>query len=104
MTKSSNYLKLRAALGRSVDLVDVQESTATAGIAMASVGSGIAVFPGYVQPFAKMLGVKCVPIVTPVISHELFIGVRRQPSNHAPIHLIRDAIVRAIVRQCGHLW
>lgn len=103
MTKSSNYLKLRAALGRSVDLVDVQESTATAGIAMASVGSGIAVFPGYVQPIAKVLGVKCVPIVAPAIPHELYIGVRRQPSSSAPIHLVRDAIARAVAQQCQHL-
>ncbi len=37
MTKSSNYLRLRATLGKGVDLVDVQESTtATAGLAMAS--------------------------------------------------------------------
>jgi DNA-binding transcriptional LysR family regulator len=104
MTKSSNYLKLRAALGKDIDLENVQESTtATAGMAMAAAGSGIAVFPAYARPLAKVLGVIGIPIESPAVPHELHIGVRRQPSTSAPVHRIRDAILRATEERCGHL-
>lgn len=104
MTKSSNYLSLRAALGKDIDLANVQESTtATAGMAMASTGSGIAVFPGYARPLAKVLGLAGVPIESPAVRHELLIGVARQPSTAAPVHRIRDAIVQAVAERCGSL-
>lgn len=103
MTKASNYLKLRASLGPSIDLTDVQESTAAAGIAMAAAGSGIAVFPAYMQPLAKVVGIKGIPIVEPEVPHELYIGTRRQPSSSAPIHLVRDAISRSMQENCRHL-
>jgi len=104
MTHSANYLKLRAALGKGIEFADVQDSTtATAGMAMASVGTGIAVFPGYVQSLAQVLRVKGVPIETPSVPHELQIGVRRQPESYAPLHELRDAIVDAVARHCAHL-
>lgn len=97
MTKSSNYLKLRAILGKGIDLADVQESvTATAGMAMAASGSGIAVFPGYAQPIASILGVKAVPIESPMVLHELQIGMRRHVVTSAPIQSIRNSIVRLV--------
>lgn len=105
MTKSSNYLRLRATLGKAVNLPDVQESTtATAGLAMASGGAGLAVFPGYVQPMARVLGVRAVPITEPAIAHELLIGVQRQAAaDSLPILALRDAIVRLVNGRCDGL-
>jgi DNA-binding transcriptional LysR family regulator len=104
MTKSSNYLRLRATLGKGLDLANVQESmTATAGLAMAASGSGIAVFPGYAQPLARILGVKGVPIESPPVRHELQIGVRRQAATSAPIVGIRNTLVKLVNGKCLHL-
>lgn len=105
MTKSSNFLRLRATLGRSVDLPDVQESTtATAGLAMASSGAGLAVFPGYVQPMARVLGVRGVPITRPDVAHELLIGVQRDAAPEgSALAGLRDAIQRLVHDQCGDL-
>lgn len=104
MTKSSNYLKLRATLGKGIDLADVQESTtAIAGLAMAASGSGVAVFPGYAQPIAKVLGVKAVPIESPLVLHELQIGVRSQVATSVPIQNIRSMIVRVVNLKCQRL-
>ncbi len=101
MTKSSNYLKLLATLGKGIHLANVQESTtATAGLAMAASGSGIAVFPGYVQPIAKVLNVKAVPIESPPLLHELQIGVRRQVATSAPIQGIKTTIIRLVNDKC----
>lgn len=104
MTKSSNYLRLRAALGKDIDLPQVQESTtATAGMAMASAGWGMAVFPAYAAPLAEVLGVVGVPIEMPALRHELLIGVRHRASTPAPIHRIRDALVEAVTQACPDL-
>ncbi|MFO1193879.1 MAG: hypothetical protein U1F00_17180 [Rhodoferax sp.] len=105
MTKSSNDLRLRATLGRSVNLPDVQESTtATAGLAMAASGAGLAVFPGYVQPMARMLGVRAVPITEPVVAHELLIGVQRQSqAGSQPLAGLCEAIVRLVNLKCDGL-
>lgn len=104
MTQSGNYLKLRALLGKDIPFGDVQHSTtATAGLAMASVSSGIAVFPGYTQGLAKVLHVKGIPIETPRVHHELQIGVRRRPESHVPLHDLRDAILTLIAARCAHL-
>jgi DNA-binding transcriptional LysR family regulator len=104
MTKSSNYLRLRAALGKDIDLPKVQESTtATAGMAMASAGWGLAVFPAYAAPLAEVLGVVGVPIEVPAVPHELFIGVRRKATTSAPIHRIRDALAEAVRLGCQDL-
>ncbi len=104
MTQSANYLKLRAALGKDVAFQDVQHSTTvTAGLAMASVSSGVAVFPGYAQALAKAMQVKGIPIDTPAIRHELQIGVRRKPVSHVALHSLRDAIVSCVASHCEHL-
>ncbi|MFO1193235.1 MAG: LysR family transcriptional regulator [Rhodoferax sp.] len=105
MTKSANYLRLRATLGKAIDLADVQESTtATAGLAMASSGTGIAVFPGYVQPMARVLGVQGVPITRPAVPHELLIGVPRPAATDAaPLAGLRDAIVQLVNARCEGL-
>ena len=105
MTKSSNYLRLRATLGKGVDLVDVQESTtATAGLAMASSQAGIAVFPGYVQPMARVLGVRAIPLTNPPIPHDLLIGVQRlAAAPSSPLADLRDTIVQLVNLRCDAL-
>lgn len=104
MTQAANYFQLRANLGKERPLRNLQESTtASAGIAMAASGLGVAVFPAYVRLLADMLKVRSAPIVTPDFRHQLDIGVPRFPSTPAPIHAMRDAIGQALARTCGHL-
>jgi DNA-binding transcriptional LysR family regulator len=71
---------------------------------MASSGAGLAVFPGYVQPMAKVLGVRAVPITEPAISHELLIGVQRQAVAASPaLAGLCDALVRLVNAKCDSL-
>jgi DNA-binding transcriptional LysR family regulator len=103
MTRSSQ-LKLRAVLGRNVPLDDVQEATtAISGLAMASAGAGIALFPGYAQGIASGMGVRAVPMQSPEVTHDLLIGVPRKTSIRAPVSAIRDALARAVGTACRHL-
>jgi len=95
MNKSS-HLSLQLALGEAAPLRNVYDvAAAISGLAMASAGTGIAVFPGYVLPLASVAGVRPVPLVAPVVPHELQIAAARQPTTAAPLHQIRDAFVRA---------
>lgn len=103
MTRSSQ-LKLRAVLGRDVPLDDVQEATtAISGLAMASTGAGIALFPGYAQGIASGMGVRPVPMQSPEVAHELLIGMPRRHSSRAPVPAISDALARAVGAACSHL-
>lgn len=101
MNKSSN-LKLQLLLGRDLPLLDVQDmGTASAGLAMASTGLGVGVFPGYAQPFAKMMGLRRVPIAPPAVYHELEITIARRASTSAPLDEIQQVMIEAIAAKCG---
>lgn len=103
MNKSTN-LKLQLLLGRDLQLMDVQDATtASSGIAMASTGLGVAVFPGYAQPFAKLTGLHSVPIEPPTIMHELQIAAARHPSTSAPLKDIQDVFISAVEKRCEPL-
>jgi DNA-binding transcriptional LysR family regulator len=103
MTRSSQ-LKLRAELGTDIVLADFQETTtAISGIAMASTGAGIALFPGYAQGLAQTMGVRAVPMHSPQVMHELLIGAQRRPASSAPVLAIRDALAHAVAGACMHL-
>lgn len=100
MTKAANYLKLRALLGKGVDLEGTQEATAVGGMAMASSGRGVAVFPGYVQPMARILGMRAVPIETPALPHELQIAVARHHVGTVPIREVMETLERSMETRC----
>lgn len=96
MNKSS-YLSLQLALGDDAPLRKVHDVvTAIAGLTMASAGSGVAVFPGYVLPLAKVIGVRALPLVEPSVPHQLHIAVPLRPTTVAPLHAIRDVFVEAV--------
>lgn len=103
MNKSS-YFSLRLVLGEEAPFDNVHDiPTAISGLAMASTGIGIGVFPGYVTPFGAISGVGRVPLEGPRIPHELQIAVARQPGTAAPLHEIRDVFIRAVQQRCAHL-
>lgn len=95
MNKSS-HLNLQLALGTDAPLRTVYDvASAISGLAMARAGTGVAVFPAYVIPLAGVAGVRPVPLVAPVVPHELQIAVRRQPTTAAPVHRMLGAFVGA---------
>ncbi|WP_051236531.1 LysR family transcriptional regulator [Ottowia thiooxydans] len=104
MTKSGNYLRICAALGKEVTLADVQEATtAIAGLAMASAGAGITVFPAYVLPLAHVLGVHGLPLDQPDLPHELEIAVRADSKPSSQVHAMRALVMEMIAAKCDHL-
>lgn len=104
MTKAANYLRICAALGKESALVNVQDApTAIAGIAMASSGAGIAVFPAYVQQLAQLLGARGIPVGAPDLLHELEISVRTSSKRTAAVQAMRTLITEVIATRCEHL-
>lgn len=103
MNKSS-HMHLQLALEDLTLFEDVHDiSTAISGLAMASSGTGVAVFPGYVRPFAAVAGVKCLPLEAPRIPHELQIASARQPATPLPLQEISQVFVGAVEKHCGGL-
>lgn len=103
MTQSSR-LKLRVALGEGFDFPDVRDSaTATSGITLAAAGTGIAVFPGYAQPVATMIGLRSFAVQSPVVPHALQIGIQDPGTTTAPLRDIKQLILQAVVQRCSHL-
>lgn len=103
MTQTTQ-LALQGALGGSVRLDAVDDATTvSAGLAMASAGDGAAVFPGYAQPVAQVMGLRAIPVGEPDIEHVLQIAWSRQASTPAPLGAIGAAIVDAVARRCRHL-
>lgn len=95
MNKSS-HLSLQLALAKDAPLRTVYDvASAICGLAMAAAGTGVAVFPGYVLPLASVAGVRPVPLVAPVVPHELQIAAARHPTSAAPLHQILETFVRA---------
>lgn len=104
MTKSDNYLRLCAALGKDVPLADAQDaSTAIAGIAVACSGEGVAVFPAYVRPLAEALGAKGLPLCEPELLHELEISIRSGPKPSTQVLDMRALVMEMVAARCGHL-
>ncbi|WP_423458475.1 LysR family transcriptional regulator [Ottowia sp. VDI28] len=104
MTKSVNYLRVCAALGRKNALANVHDApTAIAGIAMAAAGAGIAVFPAYVQPLAQMLGTVGIPLGSPDLRHELELSVRANSKPSASVLALHALVTEVISAQCSHL-
>lgn len=96
-TASTMYLQ--TLLGQGVHLTDVQStSTASSGMAMASTGLGIGVFPGYARPLAKVGGLRALPIQAPQIEHVLEIGIANTPSTPAPMRAIMELLIDAVGR------
>lgn len=96
LTRSS-LDKLRAGLGPAFDPADILETTtASAGLAMASTGQGIAVFPGYARPLAQVMGVQALPAGGPQVTHELLVSVPRHASAPVSLHALRDMLVETI--------
>ena len=103
MTQSSR-LKLCVALGEGFDFPDVRDSaTATSGITLAAAGTGIAVFPGYAQPVASMVGLRSLPVQSPIVPHALQIGIQNQGTRMAPLGEIKQVILQAVSQRCAHL-
>jgi LysR family carnitine catabolism transcriptional activator len=100
MNKSAN-LKLQLLLDAELDVQDT--GTASSGLAMASSGLGVGVFPGYARPFAKMMGLKCLPIDAPTLYHELEIGTAKRPATSAPLEEIQQVIIETIAARCARL-
>lgn len=103
MNKSS-HMHLQLALDDRTLFDDVHDvGTAISGLAVASGGTGMGVYPGYVRPFATVLGVRRLPLDSPHIPHELQIVSAHQPSTSLPLHEIRDLFVQAVQKNCGDL-
>lgn len=96
LTRSS-WQKLERQLGPSVAFSDVVETTtASSGMAMASTGQGIAIFPGYARPLAEVMGLKALSVQGPTLLHELQVAVPRQVPVPAPLHALRDLLVETL--------
>lgn len=96
LTRSSAQ-KLERQLGPAVSFADlVETSTASSGLAMASTGQGIAIFPGYARPLAQVMGLVAVPVHGPAVVHALQVAVPRQVPVPAPLHALRDLLVESI--------
>lgn len=97
MTRTSTF-KLAAQLGSQQGLRDTQEaSTASAGLAMASTGQGIAVFPGYAQPLAQVMGLRALQIRDPSLTHVLGVGVPREVESTSTVHALRDLLIEVLL-------
>ena len=96
LTRSSAQ-KLAPQLGPSVGPLDVVETTtASSGLAMASTGQGIAIFPGYATPLADVMGLVAVAVQGPTLLHQLQVVVPRQAPMPAPLHALRDLLIDSI--------
>ena len=103
MTQTTR-LSLQGSLGPDVRLERVGDATTVnAGLAMASAGDGAALFPGYAQPVARVMGLRPVPIDSPDILHVLHIAWARHASTTAPLAAIGGAIADAVGRRCRDL-
>lgn len=101
-TNQSSVALLRLTLGEAMPIQDLEEAaTVFAGFAMASTGTGVALFPGYVHPFATISGLRRKRIEAPVVMHTLQIAAARRPSNAAPLVEIRDLIAQSIQARCA---
>lgn len=98
----TSFLKLQRAMGASFSFQDVLEtSTASSGLAMASTGQGVAVFPGYARPLAQVMGLEAVAIRAPLVEHELQVAVPRRASTPASLLALRDMLVDTIAPLSG---
>lgn len=96
LTRSSAQ-KLERQIGAAPVFSDVVETTtASSGLAMASTGQGIAIFPGYARPLAQVMGLVAVPVQGPTLLHELQVAVPRQVPVPAPLQALRDLLVETI--------
>jgi DNA-binding transcriptional LysR family regulator len=96
LTRTSRQ-KLERHLGPPVVFADVVEtSTANSGLAMASTGQGIAIFPGYAKPLAEVMGLLAKPVQGPEVLHELQVAVPRQVPLPSPLLALRDLLVSVI--------
>lgn len=99
MTRSS-VQKLERELAPAIAFADVVETTtASSGMAMASTGQGIAIFPGYAKPLAAVMGLVAAPVQGPAVLHALQVAVPRQAPVPAPLHALRDLLVETIAPQ-----
>lgn len=97
LTRSSAQ-KLGQQLAPAVVFADVVETTtASSGLAMASMGQGIALFPGYATPLAKVMGLAAMPVQGPAVLHKLQVAVPRQAPAQAQLHALRDLLVGSIL-------
>lgn len=93
----SSVLKLQRGVGPAFEPRDLLETTtASSGLAMASTGQGVAVFPGYARPLAQMMGLEAIAIHSPAIVHELQVAVPRRAPSPASLHALRDMLVQTI--------
>lgn len=96
LTRSS-WQKIERQLGPSLAFSDVVETTtASSGMAMASTGQGIAIFPGYAKPLAEVMGLRALPVQGPALLHELQVAVPRQAPVSAPLQALRDLLVETL--------
>lgn len=93
----SSVLKLQRGVGVAFEPQDLMETTtASSGLAMASTGQGVAVFPGYARPLAQVMGLEAIAIHGPAIVHELQVAVPRRSPSPAALHALRDMLVDTI--------
>lgn len=96
LTRSS-IQKLERELAGAVHFSDVVEaSTASSGLAMASTGQGVAIFPGYAAPLATVMGLEARTVQGPTILHQLQVVVPRQSPRPTPLHALRDLLIESI--------
>lgn len=89
--------KLQRGVGAAFEPQDILETTtASSGLAMASTGQGVAIFPGYARPLAQVMGLEAIAIDSPAIVHELQVAVPRQASAPASLLALRDMLVDTI--------
>ena len=100
----SGRLRIEAGLPKVLKLESVYvASTASAALAMAASGQGMAVVPGYARPAAQVHQLHAVQIASPVLTHQVSLGLARRHGPSSPVRQLAGRLLAEVPVTYRHL-